>query len=735
MAEASGDRACRGRALTPAIIVASTIVAAFSGSQPTGSGPVDHVLAGVCALAVTWAAASSPWWALASAAGLAAVASSAALLLVVAVVTAFAGLVVGLRRANDGRVNTALGAVVVQVLLRLDLNAPFGISALIAATGLITVFVPGIARQSPQVRRHARLVLVGLAATGCIAIAGLIVSAWSASDPLRDGNRAVHDGLDALNIGDLHRAADEFRSAANAFARADDDLDSLIAQPSRLIPIVAQHRASGIALARAAAQAMGAAADALERIDPATVRVRDGRIDLDAVRRLTEPFTDLRIAIAQMTAALDRAESPWLIAPIQRRLRELEGDLEDNITRADNALEAVRLAPDLLGGNGTRRYFIAFTSPAEARGLGGFMGNWAEVEINDGHIEMTDFGRADDLNDGGADPRNRRVNISDPQVAQRWGRFGLSGRDGVVSRDAWDNITMPPDFPTVADLIAQLYPQSGGRDVDGVFMLDANAIAALMSFTGPIVVDGVPYPLSAANAAQFITNDQYLFASTDQRIDLLDEIAHTTVERLLSSALPEPAEIARTFAPLATTRGFAVWSRVPEEEAFLTRIGLDGGFEPLDGHDGIGVTVDNASANKIDAYLSMGVVYAVSPRDNVGNQSATMTVTITNMAPSTGLPEYVIGNVVGNPMGVNRMMLSLYTALPMEFATLDGAPTTLETGSVFGWNVASQFVDIAPGATRTFVLHLRGPLAPEPYRLVTNLQPLRTPITVAAVGP
>ena len=37
---------------------------------------------------------------------------------------------------------------------------------------------------------------------------------------------------------------------------------------------------------------------------------------------------------------------------------------------------------------------------------------------------------------------------------------------------------MAPDFPTVAQVISQLYPQSGGRPVDGVFVLDPQAIAA-----------------------------------------------------------------------------------------------------------------------------------------------------------------------------------------------------------------------------------------------------------------
>ena len=51
----------------------------------------------------------------------------------------------------------------------------------------------------------------------------------------------------------------------------------------------------------------------------------------------------------------------------------------------------------MLGANGKRVYFIAFTTPAEAHGLGGYMGNWAEITMDQGHISVTGFGRTADL--------------------------------------------------------------------------------------------------------------------------------------------------------------------------------------------------------------------------------------------------------------------------------------------------------------------------------------------------
>ena len=52
---------------------------------------------------------------------------------------------------------------------------------------------------------------------------------------------------------------------------------------------------------------------------------------------------------------------------------------------------------------------MAFTTPAEARGLGGFMGNYAELTATDGQLGLTDFGRTAELNAGGTGDRRARL--------------------------------------------------------------------------------------------------------------------------------------------------------------------------------------------------------------------------------------------------------------------------------------------------------------------------------------
>ncbi len=62
----------------------------------------------------------------------------------------------------------------------------------------------------------------------------------------------------------------------------------------------------------------------------------------------------------------------------------------------------------------------------------------------------------------------------------RYGRFG-AGVDGEpVAIDFWSNVTMSPDFPSVTEVIAQLYPASGGSEIDGAIALDVESIARFL---------------------------------------------------------------------------------------------------------------------------------------------------------------------------------------------------------------------------------------------------------------
>ena len=127
-----------------------------------------------------------------------------------------------------------------------------------------------------------------------------------------------------------------------------------------------------------------------------------------------------------------------MIAPVDDRLDQLSSDIRRQHDILDNVREIAEFAPALLGADGPRSYFVAFTTASEARGLGGFMGNWALISADDGRITMEDFARRDRL-DKAAGPGER--SLSGPQEwLQRYGQFGYTnGPGGAVGATPWAN--------------------------------------------------------------------------------------------------------------------------------------------------------------------------------------------------------------------------------------------------------------------------------------------------------
>lgn len=694
----------RGRRpqIVAAVALLSGVLAALADLAPTGSKPIDVVIVALAAAAVTWASATTPWWVIAAANGIAAGLSANVLWIAVAAAGALAAFLIGARMRNLpwGRALATLAAV--QAFCHLHVYMFLGFSAVVAVVALAAVFALGVRRRPRPVRRRVWAIVSACGVVAAASVVGIVLAGLSARAPLEEANRQAHAGLSALNRGDMAGAATQLRAAADAFDQANDDVSSPWAQGSRLLPVLAQHRSSMTSLSSEAASVSRRAADALARIDTDTVRIVNGRIDLDAVRALQQPFDELEAAVSSLQGAVRDADDQWLVRPLRDKLVELDNEIIDNNERLVNAQLAVRLAPAMLGSDGPRHYFLAFTTTAEARGLGGFMGNYAEITADQGQLTMSKFGRTADLNNGGPDPEARRVDMPAEFVAH-WGRFGFVEDDGTTDRSVWSNITMPPDFPTVATLISQLYPQSGGQALDGVFMFEPKAIAAVLGITGPIRIDGYDREISEQNAVQFITKDQYLIEQQGERVDLLEQVAGAAVAKLLSRDLPKPDQLARVLGPLAVSGNLSGWQERPDEQTFFTRVRMDGSFRAL-APDEVRVTVDNAGANKLDTFTKLVASSTVDP-----SGTRTVSVTVTNGAPPEGLPTYVTGESGDEHPGTNRSYITIYMTSTPSAIMVDGVPATAEYRAGYSVNSSSVYITTAPQQTRVITISIRKP--------------------------
>lgn len=714
------------------VALAGGVAAAFSGATPTGTPVADALLPAGAAIAVTWAAASAPWWVLTIAGSVALVATTAQpALSALAAGAVLVAAAVGYQRANWPSARTVSGALCVQVLLRLDFDAFHGDSALVAGAVFAVLYVSGARRRSRAVRRRAWLVTGAAGLLGALATLGVIAAVLEARAALQQGERQARRGLTLLGDGDTTGAASAFVASADLLAKGSSDLRRPWSQPGRLVPVVAQHRAALEGVTRRSAELAEVAASTADGLDLGTLRLSAGRIDLDALRDLQPPLARTEAALVALDDELAESSSAWLVASVDDRLRSLRSTVRDNTTRVRDVDDAVAIAPAMLGADGPRRYFVAFTTPAEARGLGGFMGNFAEITLDQGQLTVSRFGRTADLAEGGADPTGRVV--TEPTwFLERYGRFGFGRGPGMpAAREVWSNLTMAPDLPTVGAVVQQLYPQSGGQPIDGVIVIDPYGIGGLLQLTGPVTVPSLDVPLDAASAPSFLLAEQYVrFGDTPERVELLDTVAEATVNQLLASDLPDATQVGEVLAPLVEEGRIQLWSVRADETKVLDRLGASGRLHPPGDGDGFAVITNNASANKIDTYLRRAITYDAMVGADGRSVEGRLAIRFENTAPASGLPPIVIDNAVDRPVGTNRTYVTVYTAVPLNEAFVDGAPATVEVGRELGWHVAALYLDLPPGGSLTLTLDLRGELV-DASTLTLHSQPLAAPDEVS----
>jgi hypothetical protein len=717
------------RLIVLAICVAAGTAATFAAAAPTARPAVDAVMRGLGVGLIVLVGSRAPWWLVGGAAGVALAIAGAPELMVAAAASLALAWAAGTRPIPPPALLAASMGISFNVMIRAQLGGFFGLSALIVGPLALVVLIGGLGGCS----RRTRWLVAG--AAGLIALFAVTAAAstayaiYTVRHELSGGIRAAELGVAAMEAGDVEEAIEWFRVSAASLATAHEALDQPWTWPAAAVPVLAQHRDVSVTMTGAGATGAATVVDALARIDLDVLRLQDGQLDIDAVAALDEPLREARAALDALSAATAESRSPWLIGAASYQLDDFEQSTREHVASLDNALRAIDDAPAMLGANGPRRYLLLFTTPAESRGLGGFVGSYAELIADDGQLTLEAVGQARDL-DTAALAAGARVHGHD-EFLDQYGAFGFdTDGDGAVGDAAFRNLAMTPNFPWVGEIAADLYEQTTGRHVDGVIAVDPMVIQELLRYTGAIHLSSFDQDLNADNAFGFLLHDQYVLGAgdNDRREDALADAAAATFQAMLDGALPDPIKLSTDMGWLVEQRHLLFWSAHPAEQRLLASVHATGALPNLDGANGWAFTVSNGGGNKIDTYLQRRASFQTAT-DSDGRTTSTLRIELTNTAPDEGLPAYVIGNRRGLPPGTSRLYLSVYSPLGLAAATLDDQPLAMSAGTEQGWNVYSRFVDIPPGATVTLEVRLEG-VVDDLDRVVTWEQPMASPLEV-----
>ena len=342
-------------------------------------------------------------------------------------------------------------------------------------------------------------------------------------------------------------------------------------------------------------------------------------------------------------------------------------------TRFSGAVSTLGMLPDVIESPVPKHYFVMFSTPSQSRDLGGFMGNWAIIDIGRGSIGITRMGRTAELI------------VRPPGQPQLGDGVTRDERSALPPSFANDNpgfdvrgLTNTVDLPAILPTVVATVERVTGQRIDGVIYADPDAVAAVVGTTTPISVANVPYHLTGVTTRQYLLHDQYEIFDGDvpARTAVLEDLSREMMARI--DTIP-PTKLLLSLVEPLFRRHVAIAALDPALADGLRRAGIDGAL-PDYSRFAIGVLNANADANKIDFFLRRKTEIVVAGDIRKRSAQAQLTVTLYNSAP-TGDPSYLLGGYRGKAPGFNTTRLSILSSTRPFNVRVDGVlvPTSYVT--------------------------------------------------------
>ena len=218
--------------------------------------------------------------------------------------------------------------------------------------------------------------------------------------------------------------------------------------------------------------------------------VVDGTIDVVTLSDLAEPMSQLRQSLRSALDDTDRLDSTWLVPAASERVDRAAGGACGHARRCRGRRRSRRRRPQ----PARRRRAEALSGPVHhpvriARE------RWLRRQL--GRARRWIVGASSSPRPAGATTSTCAIPggvIVPENLARLYSGFELER--------TFQNITVVPDFPTVAALAKAQFEQAFERRLDGVIGVDHAGMGGIIRLTGPVEVDGMR--LNARQAEDFI---------------------------------------------------------------------------------------------------------------------------------------------------------------------------------------------------------------------------------------
>lgn len=300
-----------------------------------------------------------------------------------------------------------------------------------------------------------------------------------------------------------------------------------------------------------------------------------------------------------------------------------------------------RVAGQLLGIGGERRYLVLAQNPAELRPAGGYAGTVGIIAFDSlrpverSFVDVYEY----DLRPG----------LPYVQPPDALANYLLGTQSWQLADAAWS-----PDFPTAAANALRLYAlESGDADIDGVLALNTFAVDRLLEVTGPIDVPEYGVTVAAGEVtmtALRLTRGVSDPAPGADRKAFLDALAGRLMARLAFMLPSDWPRLAHALSELAQRRDVLVWFVDSAAELPVSKVPL-GGAVRRDPGDYLYVVEANVEpSSKYNLAIDRSDTLAIA-LDAAGGAATTLHLEWQNHALEPGEPFESLRNYSRNKSG------------------------------------------------------------------------------------
>ena len=312
-------------------------------------------------------------------------------------------------------------------------------------------------------------------------------------------------------------------------------------------------------------------------------------------------------------------------------------------------LKLLPALPSLVGCTHPQKYFVAFTSSAEARAIGGLIGQYAVVKADCTSIEITDVGTNLQLKDS-------KVFL---QAQEKYPDIFLG------ENVEWVNSNLFPDGELVGSMWLEAFEEQTGQNLDGVIGVDLKLLVDLAVLNGFNFKTNSGDLLSNRNEIlNYLLNGIYFDYPSD---NLKRKFVQLEISKQLVKSLDEITSRKRQVLKLLAMT-------LSENRIFLYKPGISDNnffrslpiFYNLDSKSNlILIGANNLSGNKFDFYSDFKYSLIKCHTD-----SYVLDIDIKNNALSgTKFPDYVDRRLEGNPEGGAGTLTQILVILPKGTTT------------------------------------------------------------------